>query len=243
MRQRQQRRRRALLISSAAVGLIAVIAGGAYVYQSSFLTVENVLVEGTSRLTRDDVLSDASIPAGATLLRLRPGRVEGRLEANPWISDASVHRELPDTVHITVSERGVAAVVNHGGEAWLVSGDGTFLQTRSEEDTTSYVVVEEVGGLSPSAGSASGSTELTNALAALAGLSDELRQQVETVSAPTIDKTALRTKDGVEIFVGEAQDMGVKDQVARKILEEEQGKVVYINVRTADRATWRGLEE
>jgi cell division protein FtsQ len=230
------------VVAAAVATVVALIAGGVWVYRSPFLTIETVAVDGASRLADADVLESAALLADETLLRLRPRRVESRLEQNPWIAEATVRRELPDTVRIAVVERSPAAAVVVEGEQWLVAEDGVFLEQRSEEDTASYVLVEEIADLAPRAGSPSGSTELNNAIAALDGLSDELRQQVQSVVAPTIDKTVLRTKDGVEIFVGEAQEMPVKDEIARRILAEQEG-VVYINVRTIDRPTWRGLDE
>jgi len=69
-----------------------------------------------------------------------------------------------------------------------------------------------------------------------------MKEQLKTVSAPTIDKTALITKSDIQIMVGSAEDIAKKDRVAQKILADEQG-VVYVNVRVVDRATWRGLDE
>jgi len=44
------------------------------------------------------------------------------------------------------------------------------------------------------------------------------------------------------VFMGEATDLTKKDAVVRKILAQTKGKIVYINVRTPDRPTWRGIE-
>ena len=76
----------------------------------------------------------------------------------------------------------------------------------------------------------------------LNGISRTLAATVLSVSAPTIDGTALSTADHVEIVFGEAVDLTTKDALARRILTEQKGKVVSIDVRITDRPTWRGLK-
>ncbi|MBU4555302.1 MAG: hypothetical protein KJ747_00320, partial [Actinobacteria bacterium] len=81
-----------------------------------------------------------------------------------------------------------------------------------------------------------------NALRVWKALSSELRAKTRTISAPSVDKTALMTTDDIAIFMGSSEDIERKDLVARRILEEQAGKVVSINVRTVDRPTWRGVD-
>ena len=44
------------------------------------------------------------------------------------------------------------------------------------------------------------------------------------VSAPSVEKTALVTKSGVQIFIGPATEMKKKDAVVRAILAQQKGK-------------------
>ena len=63
-------------------------------------------------------------------------------------------------------------------------------------------VVTDVEGLSPEVGKATGSPEVSNALVVLRELSPQLRSLVKLCSAPSVEKTALVTKSGIQIFVG-----------------------------------------
>jgi cell division protein FtsQ len=101
--------------------------------------------------------------------------------------------------------------------------------------------VREAPGAVPIAGKATASKELRNALAVIDGLSPELRGRVQTVSASTVDKTALTLADGIQVFVGSVDQIAKKDQLVRQILKKEK-KLVYINVRVVERPTWRGLD-
>ena len=49
---------------------------------------------------------------------------------------------------------------------------------------------------------------------------------MQSISAPTIDGTAITTVDNIEIVIGEAVDLAKNDALAQRILKEHPGKVV-----------------
>ena len=240
-RQRQVGRRRILLGVAVVVTLLALMAGINALAHAPIFTVKSVVVTGAQRLTREHVLERASIPADATLPRLPAAEVERRLEADPWIAQAKVLRHFPGTVELRIVERAPVAIVDAGGtRLWLIDGSAVWLAKASTEQSASLPSVRDIENLVPKAGAQSPSAELRNALQVLQGLSPELRGRVRTMSAPTVDRTALILAHGVQVFVGSSEDIAKKDQVARAILAQHKN-VVYVNVRVVNRATWRGL--
>lgn len=243
-RRQVQLRNRRLLVWGGLVGAACLLVWGAYaVANAPLLRVSSVEVLGTKRLSVSEVTSRAAIAPSTTMLSLSPGQVERRLLADPWIASAEVMRRFPRTVVLQVEERVPVAVVDVGGaKLWLASKDGYWLGPRSDETSGAFITVRDVPDLKPVAGAKIKSPEALNALRVVDGLSPELRKLAITASASTVEKTALITKSGVEIFIGSAADIKTKNQLALRILREQQGKVVYINVRSIDRPTWRGLE-
>lgn len=240
-RQTEIRLRRGALALVAA-GAVAMLCWGLVaLYNAPVWTVRQVEVEGSRHISPAGIRALARIPEDATLLRLPQAEIEQRIEADPWVAEATVERDFPSTVRIRVRERRAGAVVDLGGaDLWVVSADAVWLSQRSKEDT-GLVVVRDVEGAVPKAGKPAASREISNALRVIAGLSPTLRKQVRVVSAPSVDQTALVTESDVEIFVGSAERISDKDRIAREILKREKGKVVYINVRVVDHPTWRGL--
>ena len=51
----------------------------------------------------------------------------------------------------------------------------------------------------------------------------------------------ITLESGVEIAFGPAQSIREKERVCLQILNDNPGKVAYINVRVVDRPTWRSL--
>lgn len=241
-RQRALARRRALAAAAGVVIVIAAVWALIALWRAPIFSVESIKVVGAKRLTPAQVIARAQVPADATLVRLSKRDIVDRLLADPWIAEARVDRDFPSTVDIEIVERVPVATIDAGGtRIWLIDGSGVWLAKRSAEETDSLPVVRDVDKLSPQAGARTESPELLNALAIIGGLSPELLAKVRTLSAPTVDRTALVLPRGVQVIVGSAEDIEKKDQVARAILSENKN-VVSVNVRVVNRPTWRGLD-
>lgn len=240
-RQRSIARRRLLIWAGIAVLAAGAVWGIFALARAPIFSIAHVRVTGTAHLTPEQVGAMAAVPSGATLLRLPSRQITQRVESSPWVRNVRLVRHFPDTLEIAVTERVPVAIVDAGGTSlWLVSGDGYWLAKRTAETSTTAPTIRDIEGLAPAAGERSPSPELANALAVLGGLSPQLLAQVRTVSAPSIDRTALILPHGVQVFIGSAQDIAKKDEVARAIISQNKN-VVYVNVRVVNRPTWRGL--
>lgn len=240
----RQRRKARLRVALIVLAVFAVVASAILTYRSNAFSISRVDVVGARRLTQEQVRALANVPAGATLLRLPVREIEARLRRSPWVSSAEVSRDFPDGLRVRITEREPAALVDAGGSAiWQVDSTGVWLAPDSGETTSSLVLIRDVPGLDPAPGRRTRSETLVNAVEVARQLDAYLRPLVRTVVAPAIDKTALITANDVEIFVGSSDDIARKQEIARKILEQQGGKVVYINVRSVERPTWRGLPE
>jgi cell division protein FtsQ len=334
-RQRAIRRRRSkvpgrILIVFAIITTLVVAAF--FVYQSSLFAVQEVQVEGVQRLTSERLTELAAIPESSTLLRLDDTGIQSRLEADPWIESAEVHRSFPSTVVLTVVERQIAMVVEvpvardgTSAQRWLVSKDGIWLgfvnaqsvsagattaggaetsggdgdgdaeasdgsgdaegndggdnvegsdgegtagdqtpedQQPSDQSGTAspsgsefsvldgarvgvselaqWPPIKEVAqSASPQIGAKVADEGVLNALAIVNGFTPDMIALVRSISAPDRVKTTIALTNNVEVAFGAAEDIEAKEQVIRTLLTEHEGKITYINVRVADRATFR----
>jgi cell division protein FtsQ len=100
----------------------------AAVYQATAdvgFAVDQVLVEGRNRTRAAAILDRLAVERGSPILALDPERSRDRLEALPWVRQASVERRLPHLLYIRLTERepmaiwqldGKLSVIDHGGE-------------------------------------------------------------------------------------------------------------------------------
>lgn len=238
-----RRRRAILVIVLLALALLLIAFGVFSIYQSDLFRITTVTVEGNDRLSDESVRAAASIPEDETLLRLSTLETEERIKRDPWVSDATVSRRFPGTVIIDVEERVPVAMLDVGDSSFLLlDASGYILARQTPDETVTALVIRDVGDVETTPGVRPSSEPLKNALEVWNGLSPQMREMVRAISAPSVGETALITEDGVEVFVGSSVDIARKEEIAREIMTEHAGSVVYINVRSIERPTWRALE-
>lgn len=236
------RRARIVRTSAIVAAIVVVLASCVGLYNSPLFTITSVEVVGAQRVTPATVRLLARVPSDATLIRFPADEVAARVAVDPWVESVSVSRVFPSGMRIRVVERVPAAVVDAGSSMWIIDRTGSVIATASADSTASVPTITDVPGLDLKPGRRTTSEPLLNAITVLTGLSKQLAATVKSISAPTIDGTALVTAGRVEIVFGEATDLATKDALARRILSEQHGKVVSIDVRVVDRPTWRGLK-
>jgi cell division protein FtsQ len=241
-------KRRAVRFRGAAIAAaVAVVIGACvWVYNSSLFTITEFEVVGTPHMSRERVLELAAVPGSATLLRFPAEEVAARVSADPWVASVAVTRLFPSGMRIRVTERVPVAAVDAGSALMLIDGAGTVITTATAGATETIPVIRKVPDPDLKPGEKTHSGPLLNAVATLVGISRELAAMVVSVDAASVDETTLMTTSRVEIRMGQADDadnaLTAKDELARRILAEQKGKVVTIDVRVVDRATWHGLK-
>lgn len=236
-------RLRAFAILLAVLAALIALGWGATIFATGkTFHLREVSVTGVRHLSEQQVRDLARIAPDTSVLTLNTTVIRKRVEADPWVESARLDRRFPDALVIHVTEREPAAVVDTGGtELWVVSPDGYWLGLRSAAET-GVLSIRDLEAVEPVAGKVTDSEILLNAVRVAAGLSRELKARTRVISAPTIERTALILDDDVEVFIGDAEGIAVKDRIAREILEQHKGRLVYINVRVVSSPTWRGLD-
>ena len=226
VREQGRRRLRVLVV----VAVLVVTAGVMYLaIESPLLDVDAVEVVGTVNLAPDVVEEVAAVPDDAALLRIDTGAIAARVEQLPWVANASVHRDLPGTVRIDVTERTPRAFVRaEDGTVVVIGADGTVLGGAP----TAPPGVLEVLGLrrTPTAGSL---LSPPGAAAALDALPDALAARVDAILLAEPGSVSLRLRDGGAIRLGTLDDLAAKGDAAAAVLERLPDDAVldYIDVR------------
>jgi cell division septal protein FtsQ len=137
-----------LLVSALAAGLpLLGYAGYQQVMRSDYFEAKQVRVEGAQRLSREEVLHAAGLdqPEALNLMRAEASEIAERLRRHPWVADAEVRIDLPDTLHITLRERRLLGLVQDD-RVYLVDTDGHVIKPLSNEDAVDSPVVSGFQG-------------------------------------------------------------------------------------------------
>jgi cell division protein FtsQ len=236
-----QQRGRRLRIFAVVFAVILLLVGCSALYNSNLFAITRVEVVGNVHVSTARVLALAHVSPDATLIRFPADSVAAGVATDPWVADVSVTRVFPSGMRIRVTERSPLAIVNVGPAGFLADGTGMIIATATVSASGTLPAITDVPGLDLKPGRRTVSEPLLNALAVLAGIDPALAASVQSVTAPSVDGTALLRKDRVEIVMGQAIDLAKKSALAETILAQQKGKVVSIDVRITDRPTWRGL--
>jgi cell division protein FtsQ len=113
-----------------AVGAVVVVVGGVWAtLHSPVLAARHVSVVGAIHTGVGPVTAAVGLD-GQPLVDVNPGRVAARVEALPWVAHATVTKQWPSGVTVTVTERVASAVVESPGHRpVLVDDSGHVLAT------------------------------------------------------------------------------------------------------------------
>jgi len=112
-----------------ALAVVAVV--GRMVYKAPGLRIEHLYVNGCENAVAEEVLAYAESYRFENILAADLGALQNSIEANPWIEQAVIRRQYPDTVAITVTVREARAVIILD-ESFLVDAKGVVFFRASE---------------------------------------------------------------------------------------------------------------
>lgn len=95
--------------------------------RSPLFEVELVEVETSGKPCREEILSMSGIRPGMNLISLNAADVSRRLEAHPWIRNATVVKRMPNRVVIKAHNRRPAVVLEIRGGLFYMDEEGSLL--------------------------------------------------------------------------------------------------------------------
>jgi cell division protein FtsQ len=194
--------------------------------------VDEVRLIGGKHTTADEVAAAADLDSDDNLLLISTDRIEDAAEALPWVRHAEVHRVLPGTVRVRITERVPAFVLSLGATRWTLDAFGYILTTGVA--SKGLPVLGGVDTRDVEVGGRLAVAELLDALTAFRSLPARVRSEVTAVIAPTRERITFSLADGMLIRFGAAESLAAKHEVLTALLSElrrEKRVVAYIDVR------------
>lgn len=214
-----------------------VVAAAFIVYNSNLFSVKRIEVIGNRELTKTEVIKVSGVRLGDRIFQVDLQAAKRRLIANPWLKSARLTRQIPAIIRIKVEERNAVAVLYRSQATYVLDGTGFVLKKDKPLADTGLPTIRDVDAKNVEVGTRIKDSTLAGALKVLLSMSPKMRNSVDTVSAPAADKLVFFTDQGLEIDYGSPQDMQAKNEVIDRVLKEESGKVVTIDVRVVTNPT------
>lgn len=100
-----------LIVSSISILSLASIYAYDLITQSTLFSVKQVSIIGNQRVETDEISRFAGLDRSNNLFHLNIHALEKKINSHPWIAAASVKRQLPSMLTITVVEHQALAIV------------------------------------------------------------------------------------------------------------------------------------
>ena len=240
--------------------LVAGIVGGVvYLLMSDTLEIQEVEYVGADHLTQAECEALAPSPEGQNLLTFDSNTITQGFMRDSWVEKVSYNRVFPHKLQIQITEKKIGAVVefnsgaNQTSQSWIITLDGTWIMGVPKQDSdvgksisqniftdadAAVHIKDCPNGIAPEMGKACTDETVLNALQIMNEFSTDLKDEVQSITASNVNATTLQLKSNVEIAFGAAENVREKERLAKEILSQND-KVVYVNVRSIDRPTWR----
>ena len=121
-----------------------LLIGGFFVTQlllaSDLFRVEQIVVQGNSRLTEQQIAALSDIQIGINTFSLDLGLIGRKIEENPWVQQADVRRIFPRQVVIDLKERRPVAIINLG-YLYYLDDRGEIFKVLCASDNLDYPII------------------------------------------------------------------------------------------------------
>jgi cell division protein FtsQ len=186
---------RAIFFGLAAFGILTGVVWA--LLGSRLLVVRSVVVHGTRLVPSAEVTAVADVPDGTPLIRVNDSAVAQRVEGIRDVAQASVTKNWPSTLVITVTERAPVVAVKMAQGYDLLDASGVIVRWTGSKPAALPVYETALSG-----SALRGNPDLAAAAAVLRGLPRWLASSVLSVSAPDPEQVTLRVRGHVTIVWG-----------------------------------------
>jgi len=194
------------------------------------MRIAAVSLSGQRQVSREEIFAAAGVTESSSLLFLDVADARARLEAIPWIAEATVRKLYPDRLQITVTEREPFALWQQQGKVKVIAADGTVLSEKVEPRLASLSFV--VGN-----GAAARARDFLAVLDKYPSIRDSVRASIYVAER----RWNLKLKNGVDVRLPETNLEGALATLAR--LDREKNllsrDITAVDLRLADRLTVR----
>ena len=207
------RRRRMMPWAIASCALLAVGAIAIGLSYTPLVAARTLSVRGERHLTEGQILRIARLGEGTNLIHADLAGAETRLERNPWVAIATVERDLPHTLRISVTERTPLAVTARpNGALAFVATDGTMMGSAAEGSPLPAIVATD-GELPAPA------EVLRTGAAVVDAMPVALQRRTGSISVVPDGSVAVETLTHIVVTYGDGAQLEAKGQTLEAVLD------------------------
>lgn len=216
--------------------LIAAAAGLAWIgaRDTSLFAVRTVSVGGAPPGIAKDVRQVLASTRGISLLKVDLAAAERSVEALPTIASARFDRSFPHILRVVVVPERPVGVVRQGADSFLVAESGRLMGAigRGDRPSLPRIWVDRSVTLNVGERAAGDLDTAVTAIAPLVG--SRFPGRVGSVTA-TSDTLVLKLRSGLEVRLGDKQDVALKLAIAARLIPLLYEGTLYLDLSVPER--------
>jgi len=118
-----------------------------WVTAHKFFALANLKIEGSQRLSREEIGEMGGVSTGLNVLSINIAEVQRRIAASEWVESVAVTRVLPDGLVIEVKEREPAFLARRDEQLYYADVNGAIIAPVSVDKFISLPLLETEDGV------------------------------------------------------------------------------------------------
>ena len=121
--------------------LVGIIAGGiTFALTSPIFNIMDIKVINNNVISSDTIISLSCLKTGENIFKFYKGNIYEKIKENPYIESVEIHRKLPNTIEIDVTERVATYNIDYMGKYAYINTQGYILEI--SEDSKGMPVIQ-----------------------------------------------------------------------------------------------------
>lgn len=227
-----------------ALGVLKIIAVIAIVVflmvlllSSSLFNINEISVEGNSKLSEEKVISLSSIELYTNIFNFSKPKVKSKIKENSYIEDVKISRKLPSKVLITIEERVPTYMLQFADSYVYINNQGYMLEISNEKIELPILTGFTTDLSNIKAGNRINSDDL-NKMRFVIKICQALESNGIAESLSKIDMsneknyTLFFESEGKKVYLGNASNLSTRIVCLKGILEASSGKTgeIFLNI-------------
>lgn len=217
---------------------------------SPLFNIKEIKVKGNLRLTENSIVKESGIEIGQNILRLNKNAIKDNLFNLSYIEDVNIRRTWPDTITISVVEKGEIAKVVTFGATIALDEEGQVLDAYSDNSIIDVPLIDNVEIFSYGVNKSletSDNEKVNNLLEVLKIFEkNDMLQVVEKIDKN--EGIIIYTKEGHIANLGDMTDLDYKIKRLKAVTNRENDEKYYfdisnLNIDTISKPLWTITED
>ena len=226
-RKRQKRIKRVKFILKLVV-IIGIIAGGTtFALVSPIFNIKDIIVTDNNKVPNDTIISLSTLQLEQNIFKFYNKNIENKIKENPYIEKVTIHRKLPSTVEIKVTERVAQYAVDYMGKYAYINTQGYILELAENNQDMPIIQGASTNEEEFQLGNRLNNEDL-NKLEDVIAIMDVMKQyklneKVTSIDISNKNEYIIYLDEKKKVHIGDTSNLSNKILYVQAIIEQEKG--------------------